>query len=120
MPGGFRRAGPTMKDPQLAADIRAIVAYIASAASFHPGDANFAFCDGSVRLLKDPIGSWQIQPGATSDTDLQSASGSGSDFPVDLSRDSKGGFVLATGTKLGVSHQLSTRNGGEAVRSDQC
>ena len=32
-------------------------AYVASAASFHPGGANFGFADGSVKFLKDSISS---------------------------------------------------------------
>ena len=35
-------------------------AYVSSAASFHPGGANFGFADGSVKFLKESVSSWQI------------------------------------------------------------
>ena len=33
---------------------------VLSASSYHPGGANFAFADGSVRFIKETIQSWQL------------------------------------------------------------
>ena len=80
--------------------------YSNAASSFHPGGANFAFCDGSVHFLKDSISSWAYNPTTG--------------YPNGVSLNtSTGVYGIAPGTRLGVYQQLSTRAGGEVVSSDQ-
>jgi prepilin-type N-terminal cleavage/methylation domain-containing protein/prepilin-type processing-associated H-X9-DG protein len=78
-------------------------AYVEAASSFHPGGANFAFMDGSVRFLKDSINSWPL--------DAQTG------LPRGATINGQGIFVLASGTR-GVYQALSTRDGAEVISSD--
>jgi prepilin-type N-terminal cleavage/methylation domain-containing protein/prepilin-type processing-associated H-X9-DG protein len=70
-----------------------------TATSMHPGGCNFAFCDGSVKFIKNSINSWN--PRAIT------ASGPGNAWVYNLN-----------GQIQGVYQSLSTRNGGEVVSSD--
>jgi prepilin-type N-terminal cleavage/methylation domain-containing protein/prepilin-type processing-associated H-X9-DG protein len=75
---------------------------VTAASSFHPGGANFAFCDGSVRFLKETIDSWQVD-----------ANGLPRGFSYQSSK-----YMAGPGAKVGVYQALSTRNGGELISAD--
>ena len=75
--------------------------------SLHPGGANVAFADGSVKFLKDTIDSWPIN---TSTSDPVS---------VQYNADGNSTFSLVPGARVPVWQALTTRAGGEVISADQ-
>jgi prepilin-type N-terminal cleavage/methylation domain-containing protein/prepilin-type processing-associated H-X9-DG protein len=77
-----------------------------AAASYHPGGANFAMVDGSVRFIKETIATWPLD-----------ADG----LPQGYAYSTCGGWpIYQQGTAVPRVYQaLSTRKGGEVISADQ-
>ena len=81
-------------------------AEIESCSSRHPGGANFAFLDGSVRFLKDSIDTWPFNPATQMPVGL---------FQNPIPSAGDGLYRLGPGCAMGVYQKLSTIGGQEVV-----
>ena len=82
---------------------------VAAASSYHPGGSNFAFCDGSVKFLKETINTWVYNHQTGLPNNVTLSTGVGTHFPGTYTVGSPG---------FGIYQALSTRNGGEVISSD--
>ncbi len=106
----FWPINPNKKLPYSCADQTTGSNCIGAVSSMHPGGANIALCDGSVRFVKETIQCWANNPSGTNCPPPGVTYGAYGDAGIY--------WTIAIGARVGVWQQLATRNGGEAISSD--
>ncbi len=106
----FWPINPNKKLPYSCADQTTGSNTIGAVSSLHPGGANVALCDGSVRFIKESIQTWANVPTGTNCPPPGVTYGSSGDAGIY--------WTIAPGTNIGVWQKLATRNGGEVISSD--
>jgi len=85
--------------------------FLVSASSAHPGGANFAMADGSVRFIKETVDTWAIDERTGLPTGVQREVIGSVPFWDTV-------YVIESGSRVGVYQALSTRKGGEVITAD--
>jgi prepilin-type N-terminal cleavage/methylation domain-containing protein/prepilin-type processing-associated H-X9-DG protein len=106
----FWPINPNKKLPYSCADQTTGSNCIGAVSSLHPGGANVALCDGSVRFMKETVQSWANVPTTTNCPPPGVTYGASGDAGIY--------WTIAPNANVGVWQKLATRNGGEVVSSD--